>query len=403
MTALNEDHAPLWVAQPPYRGTWGILYSCTIMLGLCVYTAVHINILTPDDTPMTIYMPYGGDTNGINRERDENTTRTRNYKADTNGTDSTVNEECSGAIEGQFIARYNIYDYPLIKVHPNGKSYTTLIPDKIESLAERGIFVHAERKAIEDKSKADLLAKFLVCFQVLWMVIEGYPLALLEVHVFVHVVCALTMYALWFKKPMDIRSTVEIPQEGYAVLIGTAVVVERSNNIQSFEAIQNSDEKTGTDFVLWISLILICGIYGGIHLAAWNSDFPSGTARLLWKISCIVTVSGSILEPGWLLWTAAIFRYGFSFSTKDIITRWPDRRPTEAILLWYSNIKDSASLGIACQVLSCLAIFTSPILIAARLYLVIESFISLRDVPAGVYATVPWAQYIPHILSTFSI
>ncbi|CCX30874.1 Similar to hypothetical protein NECHADRAFT_86425 [Nectria haematococca mpVI 77-13-4]; acc. no. XP_003043130 [Pyronema omphalodes CBS 100304] len=75
-------------------------------------------------------------------------------------------------VMGRFIARYNIYDYPLIKVHPNGKSYTTLIPDKIESLAERGIFVHAERKAIEDKSKADLLAKFLVCFQVLWMVIE---------------------------------------------------------------------------------------------------------------------------------------------------------------------------------------------------------------------------------------
>jgi hypothetical protein len=30
-------------------------------------------------------------------------------------------------------------------------------------------------------------------------------LALLEVHIFVHVLCALTMYGLWFKKPMDVH------------------------------------------------------------------------------------------------------------------------------------------------------------------------------------------------------
>ena len=72
-----------------------------------------------------------------------------------------------------------------------------------------------------------MLAKGLVCFQVTWMVVQvqhnvpftwqtlegfnqlyqqaiarkasGYPLALLELHTLVHVLCALIMYSLWIK------------------------------------------------------------------------------------------------------------------------------------------------------------------------------------------------------------
>lgn len=32
----------------------------------------------------------------------------------------------------------------------------------------------------------------------------------------------------------------------------------------------------------------------------------------------------------------------------------------------------------------------------ARLYIVLESFLSVRHLPIGVYAAVPWANYIPH-------
>jgi hypothetical protein len=56
LTALNKEHAPIWVAQPPYRGTWGILYSCTITLGLCVYTAIHLNVPGPKDSRTRIWI-----------------------------------------------------------------------------------------------------------------------------------------------------------------------------------------------------------------------------------------------------------------------------------------------------------------------------------------------------------
>ena len=35
--------------------------------------------------------------------------------------------------------------------------------------------------------------------------------------------------------------------------------------------------------------------------------------------------------------------------------------------------------------------------ILSRLYIVVEAFISLRHVPIGVYAAVPWVQAIPHV------
>lgn len=56
LTALKEEHAPTWVAQLPYRGTWGILYSCTFTLGLCVYTEIHLNIPARDDTVIIIWL-----------------------------------------------------------------------------------------------------------------------------------------------------------------------------------------------------------------------------------------------------------------------------------------------------------------------------------------------------------
>ena len=44
LTAINTQYAPAWVPEPSGRGTWSLLYSCLFTLGLCVYTAIHVNI-----------------------------------------------------------------------------------------------------------------------------------------------------------------------------------------------------------------------------------------------------------------------------------------------------------------------------------------------------------------------
>ena len=60
-----------------------------------------------------------------------------------------------------------------------------------------------DEEVIEDKSKADLLAKMLVSLQVLWAILNsisrvvlGYPISVLEIHTLVHAACALVSQRL---------------------------------------------------------------------------------------------------------------------------------------------------------------------------------------------------------------
>ena len=108
------------------------------------------------------------------------------------------------AVMGGFVAQVGHMHNTLNRV--------TITTDGLLLLAYHGHFLDISKDSIRDKSKADSLAKCLVCVQVLWMVgqmierkITGYPITLLEVHTLVHVVCALVMFTLWFSKPMDVR------------------------------------------------------------------------------------------------------------------------------------------------------------------------------------------------------
>ena len=122
-------------------------------------------------------------------------------------------------------------------------------------------------------------------------------------------------------------------------------------------AISENQKYTGFEGLV---LVLLPLIYGGIHLVAWNSDFATKLEEKLWKAACF-----------------------------DLMA--------QSILVWAGMASDSLSdtgLSFICNMLSLLNI---PLYILARFYLVTESFVGLRHVPLGVYAVVPWAEYIPHI------
>lgn len=91
------------------------------------------------------------------------------------------------------------------KLH-NKLSRMTLTPSGVITLAKEGHFLDISAETVSDKSKASIITKALICVQVLWMLIQclarkavGYPLTLLEIHTMVHVVCALTMFILWWE------------------------------------------------------------------------------------------------------------------------------------------------------------------------------------------------------------
>jgi hypothetical protein len=68
------------------------------------------------------------------------------------------------------------------------------------------------KESIIDKSKADSLAKALVCLQAVWCLLQvigrlasHLPVTLLEINTLGHAICALAIYMCWWSKPLDIK------------------------------------------------------------------------------------------------------------------------------------------------------------------------------------------------------
>ena len=116
----------------------------------------------------------------------------------------------------------------------NHLSIVVLSPRAVRLLARRGHFIDISDSEIRDKSKADLLAKGLVILQVTWMFLQsisrkaaGLPLSPLEIHTLVHAGCAMCMYALWFRKPFDVRAPTLVSTVGFENLIALLLMQSR--------------------------------------------------------------------------------------------------------------------------------------------------------------------------------
>ncbi|KAK3988390.1 hypothetical protein QBC44DRAFT_102146 [Cladorrhinum sp. PSN332] len=97
---------------------------------------------------------------------------------------------------------------------PGSPVIQTLSPDGLVLLARcrPDLIPDISEADILDKSKADGLKKFLICIQATWFLVStifrlasGLPIALLELTTFVHALCALLTYAIWWSKPLDIK------------------------------------------------------------------------------------------------------------------------------------------------------------------------------------------------------
>ena len=97
---------------------------------------------------------------------------------------------------------------------PNHRSRLCISVSGLAYIAEKapGLIPDIAEEQIKDKSKADSLAKFLVCLQALWFcvqcitrVTQRKAISLLELNTFAHAFCALLIYALWWHKPQDIE------------------------------------------------------------------------------------------------------------------------------------------------------------------------------------------------------
>lgn len=97
---------------------------------------------------------------------------------------------------------------------PNHRSRLCISAYGLSYIAKKApeLIPDVAEKQIRDKSKADSLAKFIVCLQALWFCVQCITrvsqrkaISLLELNTFAHAFCALLIYALWWNKPQDIE------------------------------------------------------------------------------------------------------------------------------------------------------------------------------------------------------
>ncbi|KAI5820317.1 hypothetical protein BZA77DRAFT_258231 [Pyronema omphalodes] len=135
--------------------------------------------------------------------------------------------------------------------------------------------------------------------------------------------------------------------------------------------------------VFAIGATILSLIYAGCHAAAWNSHFPSFTERYLWRGACIVIAAG---VPASLLWHR-INHVLFSFETFVDNHKFYHRLCRSILQYLHFSMLLTNLLFLPAIIL----LYTS-----ARIFIVVEAFISMRSLPVGAYNSVDWIEIIPH-------
>ncbi|CAI7642055.1 unnamed protein product [Penicillium discolor] len=112
----------------------------------------------------------------------------------------------------------------------------------------------------------------------------------------------------------------------------------------------------------------------GIHVAAWNSTFPTREEQIVWRVFSLVA-----LFITWPLYLKYLWSFYCVRRTLD------DKEERVSSASW----SKPSDLFFVLILLFCYA--------TARWGNVILMFISLRELPAGSYTTVDWLSSIPHI------
>ena len=180
---------------------------------------------------------------------------------------------------------------------------------------------------------------------------------------------------------------------------------QRQSNIAPYQDRRKHRRLIMLDFmaereISFLILIPLSMLYGGLHTIAWNYHFPSSYEQLFWKLSSGAVVLQAIIVVG----IAYSIREGAVFdSLRRVLTLYKNDIWGRNEPLSYGTVRDimkwlqdmiNFSKSVMPDVMASINI---GVYILGRVFLVVESFVSLRSVPIGVYLTPGWLQMIPHL------
>jgi hypothetical protein len=231
---------------------------------------------------------------------------------------------------------------------------------------------------IEDKSKIDGLIRLIALIQCLWFALEliarrvlGTPSSALEISTAAFTACAFIIYIIEWPKPKDINvpfyysTTSTVSPANFALIAEAAPITflqpRRYYMTQScvHQVLKGRFTKGYVDRMVVLVSIVSITVYGGIHFFAWDMSFPTKVEQLLWRISALVVTIAPAISALLVL-------------SEDLV-----RHRTDKLSKW----------SVA---------FLAPAYLAARLYIIAESFRALYFMPPKAFIAT-WTANAPHI------
>ncbi|KAJ8508651.1 hypothetical protein ONZ45_g9095 [Pleurotus djamor] len=251
----------------------------------------------------------------------------------------------------------------------------------------QGPWPRFEEADILNVTKGEALAKTIVLLQVIWFVsqlcgrvIQRLAITELEIMTLAYATICAMLYMLWFSKPYDVQRPIFLDESSHHpsmpryetlefrdFLVGAWLWPVHGRIVGDSDFSFNFDEINAQNLALLISATL----FGGIHLLAWNFEFPSRLELMAWKIASLCVSLVPVV---------------FSFLVGIFVT-----------LVDFLEKKDGI-LGGAFILLHIIVvpIFHNAYLIA-RIILFVQSFLLLRNLSSSATQAVSWASFFPHI------
>ena len=428
-----------WVDQPKSRGTFDIISSCFFTIFLCTWTCLHLNVPASNEgawRPVLRKMRWMALTLlgpefavGIAAGQRANARRMFDAMREMGYSDWTMRHSFYANMGGFVLQARDSTPFPIHGLH--------LIYLLKEGYLDLPTITSDE---ISDKSKANLLAKALVCLQTGWFVVQcfgrlaqGLPLTTLELVTISYVWCTWAIYAQWLKKPLDILvPTVLLTQASIAEILlkaGPAASepyrqtpldfvwngqVSWTLNVQPFLHFRADPKERPMPRILndglpWLDraadtavCVFVIMFYGAIHVFGWNLIFPTRTERIIWRLSAIVIVSTTAIFCAWeVLWGIIRAAYLLHLNKKKMTLRsiyytFSDQiekiSGAEGLPIHDKKFDDSVITLWHMAFMTPLAV----LYVCCRLYILVEALTSLRALPSGTFQNVHWTTFIPH-------
>ncbi|KAF2251459.1 hypothetical protein BU26DRAFT_530281 [Trematosphaeria pertusa] len=404
-----------WAGQPNFRGTFDILWTSLVTIGISTYSMLCLNVPSPKDThPTLIWRRLLWMCLGIVGPEFPLTYAAGQWSR----AKHSVQAFRDAGYEDWHMRQAFFADMGGFVFHARDGDPFPLNATQLLWLVRHGHveYPNITRKEVWDRSKQDTFTKIITAFQVGYLIlqctaraIQNLAITTLELNAVaivpadvqtpIHIYSPRTLVEItdnipWSLTPLDF---VDENGPGYSVNVQPFMkmpVIPPERPIQRIPNDRFPMNPYGPQEYLLCFATLV---FTAIHVAGWNFDFPTYTERLLWRISSLLLFG--ITVAFWFFETIAswtrlgrwktIYLYLFNKQGLERHRRQMQHRQMTMIKRQLSELP----LPWEFATITPLAIVYG----IARLYLIIEAFLELRNINGSAYVNVEWTDFIPHV------